>query len=483
MNFSELFIRRPVATTLLAVGLMLAGGVAYHLLPVASLPSIDIPTIRVSANRPGADPATMAASMAAPLERRLSEIAGVTELTSASSLGASTITIQFDIDRKIDNAARDVQAALNAAATDLPSDLPTLPTFRKSNPGAAPILILALTSDNVPASAIYDATDTVIAQRVSQVKGVAEVVVAGAEQPAIRVKIDAARLAATGISIDAVVNAVVNNNALSPVGSWDGERQTGTYATNDQLITPEDFKSIVVPTTGGPIRLTDVATIERGVRNSRAAGWFNRKPSVLLIVTKQPDANVIDTVDRVKETIPQLQSLIPAGIDINVLTDRTVTIRASVAEIQRTLLISIALVMAVVFVFLRRGAPTLAAGVTVPLSLAGTFALMWAAGFSLDNLSLMAITISVGFVIDDAIVMIENIHRLIEQGRGPLDAAIEGARQIGFTVLSISLSLVAAFIPSDLPEWRRRPAVSRILADARLRDRGLDARLAHRHAR
>ena len=447
MNFSEPFIRRPVATTLLAIGLMLAGGVAYHLLPVASLPSIEIPTIRVSANRPGADPATMAASMAAPLERRLSEIAGVTELTSSSSLGASTITIQFDIDRKIDNAARDVQAALNAAATDLPSDLPTLPTFRKSNPGAAPVLILALTSANVATSAIYDAADTVIAQRLSQVKGVAEVVVAGSEQPAIRVKIDAARLAATGIGIDTVVTAIVGNNALSPVGSWDGDRQAGTFATSDQLLTPEDFRKLVVPTANGPIRITDVATIERGVRNSRSAGWFNRKPAVLLIVTKQPDANVIETVDRVKEEIPRLQALIPAGIDVNVLTDRTVTIRASVAEIQRTLLISIALVMAVVFLFLRRGAPTLAAGVTVPLSLAGTFALMWVAGFSLDNLSLMAITISVGFVIDDAIVMIENIHRLIEAGRRPLDAAIDGARQIGFTVVSISLSLVAAFIP------------------------------------
>lgn len=448
MNISEPFIRRPVATVLLAVGLMLAGTVAYFLLPVASLPAFDLPTVRIMASRPGADPATMAASVAAPLERRLSEISGVTELTSASSLGSSSIVVQFDIGRNVDNAARDVQAALNAAATDLPTDLPTLPAFRKTNPGAAPVLILAMTSNNVSTAAMYDAADTVIAQRLSQVKGVAEVNVSGAEQPAIRVQIDAARLAATGISLDTVVNAIVANNTQSPVGDWDGERQGGTYATNDQLMTPDDYRKVLVPTPSGkPIRITDVATIERGVRNSLSAGWFNKKPAVLLIVTKQPDANVIDTVDSVKALIPHLKELVPAGIDISVLSDRTVTIRASVAEIQRTLLISIALVMAVVFLFLRRGAPTIAAGITVPLSLAGTCALMWVAGFSLDNLSLMAITISVGFVIDDAIVMIENVHRLIEDGQRPLAAAVEGARQIGFTVISISLSLVAAFIP------------------------------------
>ena len=290
--------------------------------------------------------------------------------------------MQFDIDRNVDNAARDVQAALNAAATNLPTDLPTLPVFRKTNPAAAPVLILAMTSDNVPTAAMYDAADTLIAQRLSQVKGVAEVNVSGAEQPAIRVRIDTARLAATGIGVDTVVNAIIANNTQSAVGSWDGETQGGTFATNDQLMAPDEYRKIMVPTASGQtIRITDVATIDRGVRNRLAAGWFNRKPAVLLIVTKQPDANVIDTVDRVKALIPHLQTLIPAGIDISVLSDRTVTIRASVEEIQRTLLMSIALVMAVVFVFLRRGAPTLAAGVTVPLSLAGTCALMWAAGF------------------------------------------------------------------------------------------------------
>ena len=448
MSISEPFIRRPVATTLMAIGLLLAGIVAYVLLPVASLPAFDLPTIRISASRPGADPATMAASVAAPLERRLSEISGVSELTSTSTLGSSAITIQFDIARNVDNAARDVQAAINAAATDLPTDLPSQPVFRKTNPAAAPVLILAMTSDNVSTAAMYDAADTLIAQRLSQVTGVAEVNVSGAEQPAIRVRIDTARLAATGIGVDVVANAIIANNTQSALGGWNGETQGGTFGANDQLMTPEDYRNIMIPTASGqPIRITDVATIDRGVRNRFAAGWFNKKPAVLLFVTKQPDANVIDTVDRVKALIPHLQTLIPAGIDISVLSDRTVTIRASVLEIQRTLLISITLVMAVVFVFLRRAAATIAAGVTVPLSLAGTCALMWVAGFSLDNLSLMAIIISVGFVIDDAIVMIENVHRLIEEGRRPLVAAIEGARQIGFTVISISLSLVAAFIP------------------------------------
>ena len=449
MNISEPFIRRPIATALLAVGLMLAGTVAYFLLPVASLPAFDLPTIRIMASRPGADPATMAASVAAPLERRLSEISGVSELTSASSLGSSSITVQFDVDRNVDNAARDVQAALNAAATDLPTDLPSLPVFRKTNPGAAPVLILAMTSNNVSTAAMYDAADTLISQRLSQVKGVAEVNVSGAEQPAIRVRIDTARLAATGIGVDAVVNAIIANNTQSAVGGWDGETQAGTFATNDQLMTPDEYRKIMVPAGSGRRRFASrmLRPSIRGCATAARPAGSNRKPAVLLIVTKQPDANVIDTVDRVKALIPHLQTLIPAGIDISVLTDRTVTIRASVEEIQRTLLISIALVMAVVFIFLRRGAPTIAAGITVPLSLAGTCALMWAAGFSLDNLSLMAITISVGFVIDDAIVMIENVHRLIEDGRRPLAAAVEGARQIGFTVVSISLSLVAAFIP------------------------------------
>jgi len=422
--------------------------VAYIFLPVASLPSVEFPVIRVIATRPGADPETMAASVAAPLERHLGEIAGVNEVTSNSTLGSSTIAIQFDLDRNIDNAARDVQAALNAAATDLPGDLPTLPTFRKANPAAAPVIILALTSDSLPASAVYDAADTVIAQRISQVDGVGEVTVNGAEQPAIRVRVDPARLAAMGISLEAIRTAIVNANAPNQLGSFESASQSETIGTNDRITALQDYRDIVVTAANGTVvKLSQIAQIERGVRNSRAAGWYNRKPAVLLLVTKQANANVIDTVDRVKALIPQLKRLIPAGVNIEVMADRTLTIRASINDIQRTLMIAIALVMMVVFVFLRRATPTIAAGITVPLSLAGTCAAMWLAGFTLDNLSLMAITISVGFVVDDAIVMIENIHRNMEAGMGRLEAALVGARQIGFTVVSISVSLIAAFIP------------------------------------
>jgi hydrophobe/amphiphile efflux-1 (HAE1) family protein len=448
MNISAPFIRRPVGTTLMAIGLFLVGAVAYAFLPVASLPSVEFPVIRVIATRPGADPETMAASVAAPLERHLGEIAGVNEVTSNSTLGSSTIAIQFDLDRNIDNAARDVQAALNAAATDLPGDLPMLPSFRKANPAAAPVIILALTSDTLPASAVYDVADTVIAQRISQVDGVGEVTVNGAEQPAIRVRVDPARLAAMGISLEAIRTAIVNANAPNQLGSFEGAAQAETIGTNDRITALQDYRDVVVTAANGTVvKLSQIAQIERGVRNSRAAGWYNRKPAVLLLVTKQANANVIETVDRVKALIPQLKRLIPAGVNIEVMADRTLTIRSSINDIQRTLMIAITLVMMVVFLFLRRATPTVAAGITVPLSLAGTCAAMWLAGFTLDNLSLMAITISVGFVVDDAIVMIENIHRNMEAGMGRLEAALVGARQIGFTVVSISVSLIAAFIP------------------------------------
>ena len=448
MNLSEPFIRRPVATTLISIALMLLGLVTYRLLPVASMPTVDFPTIRVMASRPGADPATMAATVAAPLERRLGAIAGVSEITSQSALGSTSIAIQFDLSRKSDSAARDVQAALNAAATDLPSDLPTLPTFRKANPGAFPVLILALTSKTLGGPAIYDVADTVIAQRIAQVEGVAEVNVSGAEQPAIRVRIDPQRLAAMGLSLEAVRTAVAAASTQSPLGAFNGSDQGVTLATNDQLVTPEEYGRIVVRSQNGTIvRLGDVAVVERGTRNSRAGGSYNGLPAVTLQITKQPDANVVETVDRVKALLPELRRWIPAAVDVQVMSDRTTTIRASLADMQVTLSETILLVMLVVFVFLRRATPTLAAGVTVPLSLAGTFALMWAAGFTLDNLSLMAIAISIGFVVDDAIVMIERVQRNVEAGMGRIDAAIAGARQIGFTVLSISLSLLAAFIP------------------------------------
>ncbi len=449
MNVSAPFIRRPVGTTLLAVGLFLLGATAYFFLPVASLPAVDFPTISVSATRPGADPATMAASVAAPLERRLANISGLMELTSTSSQGSTQITAQFELKRKIDAAARDVQAAINAAATDLPGDLTTLPNFRKSNSSASSILVVALTSDTMPTSAIYDVTDTVIAQRIMQVGGVGDVTVAGAEQPAIRIQLDPARLASMGIGLEQVASAISAANVQSPTGAFYGDGQGVTIATNDQLNTPEDYRGIVVATNtnGAVVRLGDVASVDRSVRNRMAAGWFNNKPAVLLSVIKEPGANVIETVDNVKALLPQLQQWIPQGIDIAVMSDRTQTIRASVADIQRTLFISVCLVMAVVFLFLRRMSPVVAAGVTVPLSLVGSCAAMWACGFTIDNLSLMALTISVGFVVDDAIVMIENIETHVEQGMNRIEAALLGARQIAFTVVSISLSLIAVFVP------------------------------------
>ncbi|MBS0534264.1 MAG: efflux RND transporter permease subunit [Proteobacteria bacterium] len=448
MNFSWPFIRRPIGTTLLAIGLFLTGAVAYDFLPVSSLPSVSFPTISVSASYPGADPNTMAATVAAPLERRLGEISGVTELTSVSSQGTSRINVQFDLSRNVDSAARDVQAAINAALSDLPSDLPSVPTFRKANPAAAPVLILALTSKTLPGSAIYDAADTVIAQRLSQVEGVAEVSVAGSEQPAIRVRVDPDRIAGMGVTLEQIRNAIRNSNAQGPLGSFDGTKRAVTIGINDQLRQAPEYDPLVVRTVdGNVVRLSDVASIRPSVRNTRSAGWYNRDPSVLLIITKQGDANVIDTVDRIYALLPELKQWIPAGLDIHVLTDRTQTIRASVEDMQLTLAASALLVMLVVFLFLRRAAATIAAGVTVPLCLAGTCGAMWLAGFSIDNLSLMALAVSIGFVVDDAIVMIENMFRFMEQGHRPLRAAMMGARQISFTVVSISVSLIAAFIP------------------------------------
>ncbi len=448
MNIALPFIRRPIGTTLMAIGLFLVGVAAYIDLPVASLPSIDFPTIMVSASRPGASPEVMASTVAAPLERRLGEISGVTELTSTSSLGSTSIVVQFDMSRNIDGAARDVQAALNAALSDLPSDLPTVPTFRKANPAGAPVLILALTSQTLAPSAIYDIADTVIAQRISQIDGVADVSVSGAEQPAIRIRVNPARLASMGLSIEDVRGVIASANAMGPVGTFDGPALSETIGTNDQLRNAVDYKSLVVKTSeGAVVRLGDIASIEAGTRNTRSAAWFNAQPGVLLIITKQGNANVIDTVDKVLALVPELQMWIPAGIEITVLSDRTRTIRASVHDMQFTLALTVVLVMLVVLVFLRRGAATLAAGITVPLSLAGTVAMMWIAGYSINNLTLMALAVSVGFVVDDAIVMIENAFRNLEQGKTPLQATVDGARQIGFTVVSISVSLVAAFIP------------------------------------
>jgi hydrophobe/amphiphile efflux-1 (HAE1) family protein len=412
------------------------------------MPNVELPTIRVSASRPGADPAIIAATVAAPLERHLATIAGVTEITSVSSLGQTSITVQFDLARNIEGAARDVQAAINASLTDLPSDLPSIPSFRKFNPAASPVLILALTSKTIPPSAIYDAADTVVAQRIAQVSGVADVTVSGAEQPAVRVRVNPGAVASAGISLEQVRTAIAAANAQSPIGVLDGSDLAQTLGTNDQLRRAPDYRDVIVKSSNGTVvRLSDIATVDQSTRNTRSAAWFNKQPSVLLIITKQGDANVIETVDNIKALIPDIKRWIPADIDFSILSDRTGTIRASVQDMQLTLLGTIAMVMLVVFLFLRRMTPTIAAGITVPLSLAGTCALMWCVGFSIDNLSLMALAVSVGFVVDDAIVMIENVFRNMEKGHSPLRSTIEGARQIGFTVISISVSLVAAFIP------------------------------------
>ncbi|MBX9647765.1 MAG: efflux RND transporter permease subunit, partial [Xanthobacteraceae bacterium] len=391
-SISEPFIRRPVGTTLLAIGLFLVGVVAYSFLPVSAVPNVDFPMIRVSASRPGADPSIMAATVAAPLERKLGTIAGIDQITSTSSLGTTSIQLQFSIGRNIDRAARDVQAAINASLADLPSDLPSLPRFRKANPAAAPVFVLALTSKTLTTSAMYDAADTVIAQRISQVPGVGEVTVSGADQPAVRIALNPVALSNAGIATDDVRIAIINANPLGPVGIFNGGRQSETLSINKQMRTAAEFRDIIVKSSGGNfVRLSDVAEVEDSVRNSRSIAWFNKQPAVLIQITKQGDANVIETVDRVRALIPELKQWLPGGVEISTLVDRTGTIRASVQDMQWTLLATAFLVMLVVFVFLRRIVPTIAAGVSVPLALAGTCAGMWLAGFSIDNLSLMAL--------------------------------------------------------------------------------------------
>jgi multidrug efflux pump len=448
MNISALFIRRPIGTVLLAIGVFLVGAVAYFKLPVASLPSIDFPAVFINAQYPGASPEIMAATVAAPIERHVGEIAGLTEMTSVSQLGNTVIIALFDLTRNVDGAARDVQAALNAAATDLPSGLPNVPIFRKANPNNAPVLILALTSDQMPASAIYDAADSVLLQRISQVDGVSQVSVAGADQPAIRVTADPSKLSAMGLGMDDIRTTIVNANALSPTGAIDGTIYGRAIASDDQLKTLEDYRNLVVKNANGTsVVLSDVADVENSTRSSRSEATFNGRPAVLINVSKQANANVIETVDKIKALIPELQRFLPGGIKVSVLNDRTSTIRASVNDMVGTLFATIVLVMMVVFVFLRRITPTAAAAVTVPLALAGTCACMYASGFSIDNISLMALATSVGFVVDDAIVMIETIDKNRDAGMNPLQAALIGSRQIGFTVISISISLMAAFIP------------------------------------
>jgi multidrug efflux pump len=448
MSISEPFVRRPIATSLLAIGLLLAGMVAYKFLPVAPLPQVDFPSINVSATYSGVDPETAATSLAAPLERRFANIAGVNEITSVSQLNGTRITLQFDLTRDINGAARDVQAAINAASSELPPGLPSPPTYRKANPNDLPVLILALTSDSVPLSVIYNQAEELLVPALSQVPGVSEVDVGGGARTAVRIQVDPAALAAMGLSIDNVRSVLQGQNKDEPKGAIDGDRISFTMNSNDQLFSAEQYKNLIIGEKNGvPIPLSAVGRAIDGTEDRLQAAWFNSKRAVVLFVRKQADANVIETVDRMKAMLPQLERWLPPAIHLNIQSDRTITIRASVADVQTSLLISVALVVMVCFVFLRRVSTTFIACVTVPLSLAGTFAVMYLLKFSLDNISLMALTISVGFVVDDAIVVIENIVRHLEQGLTPLEATFRGARQIGFTIVSISISLVAVFIP------------------------------------
>ncbi|MDB6110155.1 MAG: acriflavin resistance protein [Pedosphaera sp.] len=448
MSISEPFIRRPVATSLLAIGLFFLGLVAYRLLPVAPMPRVDSPMISVSASLPGADPATVASSLAAPLERRLGQIAGVTEMTSASTLGGCGITLQFDLNRKTDGAARDVQAAINAAAGDLPINLPGPPTYRKINPADAPIMILAMTSDTLPAVKVFEYGDNIVGQKLSQVEGVSQAFIAGADKSAVRVQINPAALASMGMSLEQVRAMLGQVNVDLPKGSLDGDQTSYTITSNGQLTDAKDYQSLILTQRRGvPVKLSALGNVVEGVENARSGGWAGTNRAVLVIVFKQAGANVIDTVDRIKKVMPEVEKWLPPSVKFSVVSDRTQTIRASVDDVQFSLLLSICLVIMVIFLFLRRFWPTFIARVTVPLALAGTFAIMYLFDYSLDNLSLMAITISVGFVVDDAIVVIENVFRFIEHGDPPMQAALKGARQIGFTVISMSTSLVAVFIP------------------------------------
>ncbi len=448
MNISAPFIRRPIGTSLLALAVLLAGAVAYFFLPVSPLPGVEFPTISVGAGLPGASPETMASAVATPLERQFGRIAGITEMTSSSQLGSTAITMQFDLSRNIDAAARDVQAAINAAAGQLPANLPNAPTYRKINPADAPIMILALTSETVPVSRMYDAADSILAQKIAQVAGVGQVIVGGGAKPAVRVQVNPTQLSHYGIGLDDVRTALARANANTPKGDLSGDQDTFIISATDQLLEPEKYKPLIITyRSGAAVRLADVANVFSSVEDIRNAGLSNGKPAVVIIIFRQPGANIIGVVDRIRELMPLFQASIPGAMRLAVVTDRTTTIRASVADIEITLLIAILLVVLVIFLFLRDLRSTLIPSVAVPLSLVGTLAVMYLLHYTIDNLSLMALTIATGFVVDDAIVVIENIVRYIEAGEHPVRAALKGAREIGFTVLSMSTSLVAVFIP------------------------------------
>jgi multidrug efflux pump len=448
MNISEPFIRRPVATTLLTLAIALAGAVAFRVLPVSPLPQVDFPTISVNASLPGASPETMASSVATPLERQFGRIASVTEMTSSSSLGSAGVTLQFDLNRNIDAAARDVQAAINAARGYLPANLPSNPSYRKVNPADAPILMLALTSKFLSKSQIFDAAQTIMAQKLSQVPGVGQVSVGGGSLPTVRIELNPRALHKYGIGLEQVRTILNNYNANTPKGHFTDGLKLWEVGANDQIFDVADYRDLVIAYRNGTaVRVSDVGEAVNSVEDVRQAGYFNSRPAVSIVINRQPGANIIDTVDRIRAILPQLKAAIPQSIDMHVAMDQTVTIRASVRDVERSLLISIGLVILVVFFFLRSGRSTFIPSVVVPVSLIGTFGVMYLLDYSIDNLSLMALTISTGFVVDDAIVVIENIMRYLEKGLHPIQAALKGASEIGFTVLTISISLIAVFIP------------------------------------
>ena len=448
MNISAPFIARPIATALLMVGLLLAGLAAYPLLPVAALPNVNYPTLQVTAQLPGADPQTMASSVATPLETQFGQIPGLTQMTSASALGFTQITLQFDLSRAIDGAVSDTLSAINAASAQLPPNLPYPPTIRKVNPADTPILVLGITSDTLPLTTVDAYTETILLQKISQISGVGLVGIGGQQKPAIRVRVDPQALAARGIGLEDVRNVISGANVDQPKGTLNSPRQTYTLNTNDQLLTPEAYDSLILAyRNGSPVRVRDVGKAIDGPENNLIAGWYNHQRAIILAIQRQPGANVVDTVQRVKAMLPVLQASIPSAIKVNVISDRTETIRASVGDVQFTLLLTVALVVMVIFLFLRNFWATIIPAVTVPLSLVGTFAVLYALGYTLDNLSLMALSIAVGFVVDDAVVVIENIVRHLEEGASPLQAALKGAGEIGFTIVSITFSLIAVFIP------------------------------------
>jgi len=447
-SISSPFIRFPIATSLLMAGILFVGLVAYPLLPVAPLPQVDFPTIQVSATLPGGSPETMASSVAQPLERQLAQIPGIAQMTSTSLLGAAAVTIQFDLNRSIDGAANDVQGAINAASGQLPKNLPSPPTYRKVNPADSPILLLSVTSDSLPLIEVSDGSDAQLAQQISQISGVAQVFIGGQQKPSIRVQVDPAKLVAKGLELEDVRSQIAITTVDAPKGNIDGDTRAYTIYANDQMLNAKDWNDVIIAyRNGGPLRIRDIGRAVSGPEDAKQAAWADGKRGVFLVIFKQPGANVIDTVDKIKAQLPRLIAAIPPAIHVKIISDRTQTIRAAVEDVQFTLLLTIVLVVMVIFVFLRSFWATVIPAVTVPLALLGACALMWVFGYTLDNLSLMALTIAVGFVVDDAIVMLENITRYIEEGEKPLAAAYKGASEIGFTIVSISISLVAVLIP------------------------------------